>query len=287
MQRTGLGLLILVVVLVAACADPDRATTTTTSDSMPASESSTTTQPLIAGCPANEQFFESDLVGDSDNTGSDSATIGLISWRAEEACETFEIEFESTEGAPATTPPTVSARFLDGIGVLRVSTSAGDTVITDQIVETPLVARLYVVRAIDGGTFIDFHLAAPAQARIELDNSPARLTLELQPGIIEYSSTPTITDQLVLISPGEGSEVPLSLNVSGYTRQLDSDLLLIATQGNEVIDQVSATTASTNAAWGAFGGSLELTPGETRLFVGTEDAESGGFDGLSIDFQAG
>jgi hypothetical protein len=287
MQRTGLGLLILVVVLVAACADPDRATTTTTSDSMPASESTTTTQPLIAGCPVDEQFFENGLVDESDNTGSDSATIGLISWEAEEACETFEIEFESAEGAPATTPPSVSARFLDEIGVLRVSTSANDTVITDQLVETLLVDRLYVVRAIDGGTFIDFHLAGPAQARIELDNSPARLTLELQPGIIEYNSAPTITDQLVLISPVEDSEVPLGLSVSGYARDLESDLLLIATQGNEVIDEVSATTASATAVWAAFSGSLELIEGEHRLFVGTEDAESGGFDGVSIDLQAG
>lgn len=285
-MRTAIGT-VLVVVLLAACAEPDSDPTTTTLQSLRGTDSTTTTQPLIAGCPADEQFFESGLVAESDNVGSDSATIGLISWQAEEACETFEIEFESTEGAPATTPPTVSARFLDDIGVLRLSTSASDTVITDQLVETPLVERLYVVRAIDGGTFIDFHLAAPAQARIELDNSPARLTLELQPGIVEYTSAPTITDQLILISPIEDSEVPLALSVSGYTRELESDLLLIATQGNDVIDEVSATTASATVAWSAFSGSLELVQGEHRLFVGTEDAESGGFDGVSIDLRAG
>lgn len=278
---------IVVAVIIAACADPGSGTTTTTSGSLPANETTSTTQPLIDGCPADEQFFESGLVTESDNTGSDSATIGLISWRAEEACETFDIEFESAEGAPATTPPSVTVRFLDEVGILRVSTSASDTVITDQIVETLLVQRLYVVRAIDGGTFIDFHLAGPAQARIELDNSPARLTLELQPGILEYGSSPTITDRLVLISPVEDADVPLALNVSGYTRELESDLLLIATQGNEVVDEVSATTASAAAVWGAFSGTLELVRGEQRLFVGTEDDESGGFDGVSIDLQAG
>lgn len=285
-MRTAIGT-ILVVVVIAACAESDSGTTTTTSGSQPESDTTTTTQPLIAGCPADEQFFESGLVDESENTGSDSATIGLISWQAEEACEAFEIEFESAEGAPATTPPSVSARFLDDIGVLRVSTSARDTVITDQIVETPLVERLYIVRAIDGGTFIDFHLASPAQARIELHNSPARLTLEFQPGIVEYNSAPTITGQLVLISPVEDSEVPLALNVSGYTRELESDLLLIATQGNDVIDGVSATTVSATAVWGAFSGTLELVEGEHRLFVGTEDVESAGFDGVSIDLQAG
>ena len=286
MRRTGLVVLILAAVIT-ACAETGTETTTSSANSVPDTDATTTTQPLIAGCPADEQFFESGLVDESDNTGSDSATIGLISWDADEACETFEIEFESAEGAPATTPPSVSARFLDDIGVLRVSTSASDTVITDQVVETLLVERLYVVRAIDGGTFIDFHLAGPAQARIELDNSPARLTLELQPGIIEYGSAPLITDQLVLISPVEGSGVPLDLGVSGYTRGLESDLFLIATQGNEVIDEVLATTASATAVWGAFSGSLELIEGEHRLFVGTEDAESGGFDGVSIDLQAG
>lgn len=278
---------ILIAVLITACVEPESGATTTTSGSLAGSESTTTTQPLIAGCPADEQFFESGLVEESDNTGSDSATIGLISWEAGEACETFEIEFESAEGAPSTTPPSVSAQFLDDIGVLRVSTSASDTVITDQIVETPLVERLYVVRAIDGGMFIDFHLAGPAQARIELDTSPARLTLEFQPGIIEYTSNPTVTDRLVLISPVENAEVPLMLSVSGYTRELESDLLLIATQGSEVIDEVSATTASATTPWGAFGGSLELVEGEQRLFVGTEDVESGGFDGVLIDLQAG
>lgn len=277
----------LIAVVIAACVEPESGTTTTTSGSLAGDESTTTTQPLIAGCPADEQFFESGLVQESDNTGSDSATIGLISWEAGEACETFEIEFESAEGAPSTTPPSVSARFMDDIGVLRVSTSASGTVISDQIVETPLVERLYVVRALDGGMFIDFHLAGPAQARIELDTSPARLTLEFQPGIIEYTAAPTITDRLVLISPVEDAEVPLLLSVSGYARELESDLLLIATQGSDVIDEVSATTASATALWGAFGGSLELVEGEQRLFVGTEDGESGGFDGVLIDLQAG
>lgn len=284
-MRTAIGIVVLAV-SISACAESDTATTNTTS-APPPPQASTTTRPLVVGCPADEQFFEGGLVDEFDNPASDSATIGLIDWRAEEACETFEIGFESAEGAPATTPPSVSVRFLDDIGVLRVLTSASDTVITDQLVETPLVERLYVVRAIDGGTFIDFHLASPVQARVELDNSPARLTLELQPGIVEYTSAPTITDQHVLISPVEDADVTLSLRVSGYTRALDSDLLLIATQSNDVIDEVVAATASSTATWGAFSGSLELVQGETALFVGIEDAESGRFDGVSIDLQAG
>ena len=285
-MRTAIGIALLLVGAT-ACVDSGGGTTTSPPTIPPGNESTTTTQPLVVGCPADEQFFEDGLVGESENVGSDSATIGLIRWQAEEACETFEIEFESAEGAPATTPPTVSVRFLDDIGVLRVSTSASDTVITDQLVETPLVERLYVVRAIDGGTFIDFHLAAPAQASFELDNSPARLTLEFQPGIVEYTSEPTITDRLVLISPVEDSQVSLPLSVSGYTRDLDSELLLIATQGNEVIDEVVATTASSTATWGAFGGSLDLIQGETALFVGVEDEESGRLDGVTIEIQAG
>ncbi len=285
-MRTAIGCILLGAVLT-ACAGSGTGTTRTSSTVGASSETTSTTQPLVVGCPADEQFFESELVGESDNPGSDSATIGLISWQADEACETFHIDFESAEGAPATTPPSVSARFLDEIGVLRISTSAGDTVISDQLVETPLVERLYVVRAIDGGTFIDFHLAGPAQARLELDNSPARLTLELQPGIVEYTSAPRITDRLVLIAPVEDSQITQSLQVSGYTRSLDSELLLIATQGSDVIDENVATTASPTATWGAFEGNLELVQGEMALFVGIEEEESGRLDGVTIEFQAG
>lgn len=285
-MRTVIGIL-LAGATIYACADSVVDVSTTTVARPTSTVSDTTNPPLVVGCPADEVFVESGVVDEFENPGSDSATIGLISWEAGGACETFQIEFESTEGAPATTPPSVSAEFVGDAGVLRVSTSAGETVITDQKVETDLVERLYVVRGLDGGTFIDFHLTGAAQARIDLDNSPARLTVELQPGIVDHASRPTIEERIVLVSPGDESPVPLSLNVNGYIRDLESDLLLIATQGNEVLDEVVAATAPSSVTWGEFRGTLELVPGQMDLFIGVEESESGRFEGISIDLQAG
>lgn len=278
--------LVSLALIVSACAAPTGQTTTTSVTQTRPPPAPTTTQPLVEGCEAGGQFVEGGVIDEFGNTGSDSTTIGPIRWQAEESCETFEIGFQTAEGAPATTPPSVTAEFVADIGVLRLSTSATGTVVTDQLVETRLVDRLYVVRSLEGGMFVDLHLRGPAQARLELESSPARLVLRLQPGIVGHAAMPTRSDRVVLISPTEGAEVPTMVQIAGYGRTFESNVLLIATQGDAVVDQESITASDSVETWGEFSGELSVVPGAIELFVGEQSADSGRFEGVTIDLSA-
>lgn len=281
---------ICIAVILSACTSNGADVTTSAVAATEPQQFTTTTQPLVVGCPVEEQFAEGGLVDEYDNTGSDSTTIGLIRWQEDTGCETFEVEFETAEGAPATTPPSITAEFIDDLGVLRVRTSAVDTVITDQLVETNLVKRLYVVRALDGGMFVDLHLAAPAQARVDLTSSPARLKLELQPGILPYSTQPVTAELIVLTTPTDEATVPTTLTIEGYARGIGADVAAVAIVGQEGEDSVveaDASTADSTKTWGEFRVAMELMPGPVVLFVGDRDSDPGGFEGVSIDLVAG
>ena len=101
--------------------------------------------------------------------------------------------------------------------------------------ETGFVDRLFVVRSLGGGSFIDLHLAAPAQARIHLDGSPARVTLDLQPGIVEYPVSATVSDLVVVVTPLVADVVTPTIEVTGYTRAFESNVIIIATAGDQVV----------------------------------------------------
>ncbi len=278
--------LLILAVALSACAGAGSDATTTTSTEVEPTPAPATTRPLVVGCPAEGRFIEGGVVDQVDNPGSDTTTIGLISWQADEACETFEITFETSEGAPATTPPSIRAEYVDDVGVIRLWMSARETVISDQLVETTLVNRIYVVRSIDGGMFIDFHLDGPSQARIVAESSPARLTLQLQPGIVEYTSAPAALGPVVLISPADDDTVPTTVTVEGYARTFESNVLILATQGDVVVFEENTTAADSVDTWGEFRASMDVVEGPIALFVGDENAETGRFDGVSIDLEA-
>lgn len=234
------------------------------------------------GCAADDAFSEGGVIADFPQEGSDSAAIGGITWSKGEFCETFTIYFITAEGAPATTPPETSAFYLADLPVIRVEVEAQETVITDQLVETALVDRLYVVNAITGGMFVDIHLAAPAQAQLLVSESPAALTLSLQNGIVGYRRRPAVDDVIVLIEPVDGSTGQGPQTVKGYARTSNATVEAIATTQGEVVGQRQTTTAPSTNTWGQFLTRLELPPGSYSLFIG-EELEEGGFEGLTVD----
>lgn len=239
--------------------------------------------PLVAGCPDEGEFVEGGVVGEVDYLGSDSTTVGLISWDGDEACETFRFTFTTSEGAPPTTPPSVRVVYLDDLPVIRLFVETDHTVITDQLVETALVDRLYVVRALEGGMFIDLHLASPAQARLRTTSSPAGMTLDLQPGIVGYPNAPFTSAIFVINSPIDGSTVDSPVDVSGYTRSFESNVVVIATEADQVIAEEVTTAADSVETWGEFKMEIDLPAGERSLFVGDVEAEDGGLDGWTFN----
>jgi len=274
----------VLVLLVAACSpQTESAAPSTTTPSVSTSTAPTTTLPLVAGCPEDGEFTEGGHVNTVDQpSSSDADTIGLISWAAEESCETFTVSFETSEGAPATTPPSVVVEYIDDVPVVRMALATERTVITDQLVETPMVDRLYVVNSIDGGMFIDFHLASPAQARITVESSPARVLLDLQPGIVDYPNSVAASDFMVVVTPVDASTETSPVSIEGYGRTFESNVLLIATAGDEVVAEDFTTATDSESTWGEFATQMTLPPGDVSLFVGDENQEQGGLEGVTV-----
>ena len=283
----------LTLVLVVACATTDggAATTTTIAPVTTGTPASTTssvpvgTTRVLAGCPEDTGFVDAGRVMRVDQPTSDTNTLGLISWQAEEGCERFTVRFETTEGAPATTPPTVVVDFIESRQVLRVWTAADSTVVTDQLVETSLVDRMFVVRGLAGGMFIDLHLNSPAQARAEVSNSPARLMLELEGGVQPFDSTAAYAGNAVVTTPADGTQAPsgIPLEVTGYARVFEANVLIVATIDDQMVAETTATAADWTEAWGEFTASIQLPPGGVSLFVGEQSPADGALVGVTID----
>jgi hypothetical protein len=238
-----------------------------------------------AGCPEDDGFVDGGRVLRLDQPTSDTNTLGLISWMAVEGCEQFTFRFETTEGAPATTPPTIVADFSDSRQVLSVWTAADSSVVTDQLVESPLVDRMFVVRGLAGGMYIDLHLESPAQARAEVSNSPARLTVHLEPGIDPFDSTAVYGPSVVVTGPGAGTQAVagIPLDVTGYARTLEANVVIVATIGGQLVAETTATAADSTETWGEFSTPILLPPGEVSLFVGEPGLVEGEPIGVTID----
>lgn len=283
-MREGMRLIAAATLMLTACSPSPGGSAATTEPSLPPTTlSPTTTSPLVVGCPDEGEFFEGGVVGEVDHPGSDSTTVGLISWDGDDTCETFSFTFTTSEGAPPTTPPSVRAIYVDDLPVIRLFVDTDHTVITDQLVETALVDRLYVVRALSGGMFIDLHLAGPAQARLKTSSSPAGMTLDLQPGIVEYPKSPFFSNTFVINSPTHGSTVDSPVEVSGYSRSFESNVVVIATEADQVIAEELTTAADSVETWGEFTVNIDLPAGERSLFIGDEEAEDGGLEGWTLN----
>lgn len=243
----------------------------------------TSTLPPVVECPGEGEFEEGGGIAEFDATGSDSSTVGRISWETSDRCETFHFDFETSEGAPATTVPAITVDHLESFQVVRVSMDIDASVITDQLVETGLVDRLYVVRALDGSMFVDLHLSEPAAVRATTLSSPARLSIELRPGFVPFVGASTVGDQFVLVWPPDEAEVGSRTEVVGYSRTDEDTVLVLVTQAGSIVAETETTAPDSSEAWGEFRLGLSLPSGEISVFVGQRSPEEGSLEGINVD----
>lgn len=269
------------IALIGACTATPAVTTSSSAPTTTAP--SATTTPTLARCSDEFEFNEGGEIAELPQESSDSRTIGAISWETVGDCETFTVAFQTAEGAPATTSPSARVLHLESFQVLRVRLlSVAATIISDQLVETNLVDRIYVVRSLDDGMFLDLHLAAPAQARVETANSPGRLMITLKPGLVPLEGFSTVGERVVVTSPATGLTVDPFLTVTGYSRTFEGNVLLIATAGNDVVVERSTTAADWAETWGEFRATISLPQGPVSLFVGESRAEDGALEGVTV-----
>ena len=279
------------ILLLIGCAAPSGSTSTPA----PGPDPSSTTQPVassttgpdstttsVPGCPGDGEFIEAGPVASSPQNTADSERIGLISWSTTQTCEVFTIEMVTAEGAPATTPPSVTAELLRDVGILRVDLDVTGTAITDQLVQSGLVDRLYVVRQFDGSLFVDLILNAPATARVSTAGSPGVVTIELQPGGGDYSAAPLAGGLFVVTSPAEG-EVQLPIPILGYGRPFEANVVIQLSQGGSIVTETFTNSADYIDTWGEFAHEVE-TParGSADLFIGEFSANDGSPSGVVI-----
>lgn len=257
--------------------------TPTSSGSTTAPSSPTTSLAPVVDCPGIGEFEEGGGIADIDGSGSDSARLGRISWEDSDQCETFRFEFETSEGAPATALPDIRVEHLDSFQVIRIRTGLDLSVIADQQVDTDLVDRIFVVRSLDGGLYVDLHLAAPAAARVTALDSPARLGLELRPGFVPFAGNSASAEEVVLVAPGDGGEVGTSVDLGGYTRGLGPEVLVVVTRAGTLVSETSAVAVDATDVWGEFRTELTLPPGDVAVFVGETSTDDGSLQGLTID----
>lgn len=275
--------IVLASCLFVACTENAAPTTTTTSTTVPTTSAPTSTLPPVIECPGDGDFGEGGGIASVDGVGSDASRLGRISWQQNEQCETFTLQFETSEGAPATAVPTIEISHLESYQVIRIDMDVDATAITDQLVETELVEELYVVRKLDGGMFVDFHLAGPAAARARFQTPSARLEVDLRPGFVPFTGSSAVDDNVVVVSPPRNGNVDPTTQFMGYSRTFEANVTVIATQGNEVVAETNTTAADYTETWGEFLVELGLPPGEVSVFFGEASPEDGTLDGVTLD----
>lgn len=245
------------LVVLAACVDEADAPSTSATEPQPTStttpvettQAPTTTAPEGA-CPPGDVMLADGGLADFDPSSSDSTRIAGITWRTSGVCQTFTISFATEDGAPATTPPALSARLLRGAGVLRIETAATDSVIADQVVETGLVERLFVPVSDDGSRFVDLVLGEPVVARARLETTPARVEIEIQPGGPPIGR-PLMTGDLVVIEPGSAAVATPVLDVAGYSMGEASTYDVTINRAGQPVADTTLETADSHI-WSAF-----------------------------------
>jgi hypothetical protein len=283
-MRRRLRVVVAASLLLGACTGTDFGGTTSSSQSAVTNPTPSSTLPPVVQCPGSGEFEEGGGIVDVDGEDSDASQLGRISWETSDQCETFLFVFETPEGAPATAVPDIRIDHLESFQVIRISLGIAGAVLTDQLVETALVDRLYVVRSLEGGIFVDLHLNAPAAARASVSSSPVTLAVDLRPGFVEFAGTSAIGAETVVVSPPSGVAVEAASQITGYSRTADSNVIVIATQEDVVVFQSADTTSAGDAeTWGEFRTDLTLPPGDTSIFVGEQSQEDGSFDGVTLD----
>jgi hypothetical protein len=259
-RRMPLLLVLLILFLpVAACSPAPPASTassttaqssTTVARSTTSSTGSATAAQVCAGdIPPFYQDGPLDPVGSAD---ADAAVVGPVTWETHRECERLHIEFATREGAPAVTPPLVRTEFLRDSALVRLTFPSGidASSIAHEIVSTDLMRGFYVVRALDGSTFVDLHLAAPCFVRVQTEASPAAIDVDLIPGGPPPSHPALAADDVVVVQP-TGGDVAYPITVLGYALSDRAGVTASLVTGDATF-RTESLVAEDTTMWGAF-----------------------------------
>lgn len=188
---------------------------------------------------------------------------------------------------PAETVPEWTLMSPTGDGLLRVTfPSMSATQVSDGTFGGALLESFHVVRAPEGGMFVDVFARRAFAYRVMELSDPARLVLDFKPvGEPLDVPLPAAGGGTVLVEPRAGTRIRGPLTVSGYSRNFEaSNTILLTDSDGEVLVRQTVTGNDWSSTWGYFEATLDLPPfsGRGTLRVGTGSARDGTFEGAEI-----
>jgi hypothetical protein len=210
--------------------------------------------------------------------------VDELRWSAHDGCERFVIALRG-----AAVPAGVTAELIRALGVLRVTVPGATTVAreaTELRMDGDLARAAYAIRAPEPRTtWVDLHLAAPAEAFAAVLRDPARVVVDLRPGGGGVPEPPVASDRVVVLEPRPGAAA-YPLRITGYARTFEANVVIRLEQDGE--DRVETFTTATAwvDAWGHFTLTVAEGPtGRVRLHVGEHSARDGTWQGVVVDLE--
>jgi hypothetical protein len=192
-----------------------------------------------------------------------------------------------TGDQPAQTVPRWTLSSPNGGGLLRVNLpSASATGVSGGGFGDRLLASFHVVRAPEGGMFVDFFARNAFLYRVLEVGDPARLVVDFKPaGTPSKMPLPAEGGETVLVEPRRGARISDPLVVSGYSRNFEAtNIITLTDTTGDIVARRTVLGNDWSSTWGYFEATLDLAPfsGKGTLKVGTASAREGSFEGVEI-----
>ena len=226
----------------------------------------------------------------SGGSGYDADTVLVVRYEANEDYERAVIDL-GTGLEPAGPVPEWSLVSQEGKGLLRVTLpSASATCVSDGEFGDGLLESFHVVRAPEGGMFMDIFAREAFLYKVVELGDPARLVFDFKPKGDLKAPLPAESGDTVLVEPRSHASISDPLTVNGYSRNSEAanTITLIDSDG-KILVRKTVLSNDRDHTWGYFETTLDLPPfsGKGTLRVGTESARNGSFEGTKIPLWAG
>lgn len=218
--------------------------------------------------------------------GFEADTLLAVRHGAHEGFERVVLDLGAGEEPAGAVPRWTLDSPEDG-GLLRVNLpSANATAVSDGGFGDGLLKSFHVVRAPEGGMFVDVLARKGFRYRVLELTGPARLVVDFRPaGVRPKEPPPASGGETVLVEPRAGARVSDPLTVSGYSRNFEaSNTIVLKNDEGEILLRETVIANDWSSTWGYFEATLDLPslPGKGTLSVGTGSARDGSFEGVEI-----
>ena len=226
----------------------------------------------------------------SGGSGYDADTVLAVRYGVSEDYERAVIDL-GTGLEPAGPVPEWSLASQEDEGLLRVTLpSASATCVSDGEFGDGLLHSFHVVRAPEGGMFMDIFTREAFLYRVVELSDPARLVVDFKPAGDLSAPLPAEGGDTVLVEPRPRAKISDTLTVSGYS--LDSEAantITLLDSNRKVLVRRTIPGDDRGHAWGYFEATLTLPSfsGKATLKVGTGSVHNGSFEGARIPVWAG